>query len=66
MNMQAKMSEIAGATVEITIRGDRAFTLSFEEVNKPAADKLVKFFEGEAKVSVEHDDECGSFVYVDC
>ncbi|AIW01654.1 hypothetical protein vB_Pae_PS9N_00003 [Pseudomonas phage vB_Pae_PS9N] len=65
--METKMSKVAGVAVELTIRAERAFTFSFEEVNEAAADKLAKFFkEGGAKVEVEHDEECGSFVYVDC
>lgn len=67
--MEAKMSKVAGAAVELTIRAERAFTFSFESVNEEAAAKLAKlakFFEGQAKVEVEHDEECGSFVYVDC
>ncbi|AKI28834.1 hypothetical protein PM404_gp45 [Stenotrophomonas phage vB_SmaS-DLP_1] len=64
--METKMSKVAGAAVELTIRAERAFTFSFESVNEEAAAKLAKFFEGQAKVEVEHDEECGSFVYVDC
>lgn len=64
--MEAKMSKVAGAAFELTIRAERAFTFSFESVNEEAAAKLAKFFEGQAKVEVEHDEECGSFVYVDC
>lgn len=63
--MEAKMSQVAGAPVELTIRGDKAFTFSFETMNEEAASKLAKFFESEANVCVEHDLECGSFVYVD-
>lgn len=64
--MEAKLSKVAGAAVELTIRAEKSFTFSFEEVNEAAAAKLAKFFEGQAKVEVEHDEECGSFVYVDC
>lgn len=63
---EAEMSEVAGAAVELTIRSERACTFSFESVNEEAAAKLAKFFEGQAKVEVEHDEECGSFVYVEC
>jgi len=66
--METKMSKVAGAAVELTIRAERAFTFSFESINKEAATKLAKFFEGQgqAKVEVEHDEECGSFVYLEC
>ena len=62
---EAQISKIAGATVELTIRGERSFTFSLDEVNEKAAAKIAKFFEGQAAVSVTHDEECGSFVYVE-
>lgn len=63
--LTAKLSAMAGVAVEITIRGARAFTISIEQRNERAADKLAAFFASGSVVSVEHDDECGSFVYVD-
>ena len=64
--LEVKISRIAGVPVELTVRGESAFTFSLPEVNKTAADKIADFFASMAKVSVEHDDECGSFVYVEC
>lgn len=61
------MSKIAGYPVEITIRGERAFTFSFESVDTNAGDKLAAFMkDGGANVSVETDAELEmTFVYAD-
>ena len=64
--LEAKISQVAGVAVELTIRGDRAFTFSTEERSDEAAQRIAEFFAGEAVVEIEHDDEIGSFVYVDC
>lgn len=64
-NLEAKISQVAGEPVELTIRGDRAFTFSMEARNDAAAQRIAEFFAGQAKVEIEHDDEVGSFVYVD-
>lgn len=62
--MIAKMKEICGVAPELTIRGDKAFTFSFENVERVAGEKLAKFF-ADYVVSVDHDEECGTCVYVD-
>jgi hypothetical protein len=64
--LESHLTKVAGVAVEITIRGDRSFTISTEAEDRPACEKLVAYFsEAQAKsVSVEHD-ECGSFVYVE-
>lgn len=63
-NMEARLSKIAGTQLEITIRGDKNFTFTFNSVNKAATDKLVKFFNGYS-VAVDADEECGTCIYVD-
>lgn len=64
--MSRKLAAVAGVAVELTIRGPRAFTISTDQRNEAAAEKLAAFFKaGGSVVSVEHDDECGSFVYAD-
>lgn len=63
-NMIAKMKAICGVAPEITIRGEKKFTFSFENVERVAAAKLSKFF-SDYVVSVDHDEECGTCVYVD-
>ena len=63
--MEDNLSKIAGHKVELTIRGDRAFTISSDEMVPDLADKVAAFFGGAAKISASHDEECGSFVYIE-
>lgn len=63
--LQNHISKIAGVPVEITIRGDRQFTYSFDGVDAAAADKVVRFFGSLAACEVVADDECGTFIYCD-
>lgn len=63
--LEDKISAIAGTPVELTIRGDHAFTFSVDVGQRGAAQKIAAFFAGEAVVEVVHDEEVGSFVYVD-
>ena len=64
--MEVKISAIAGADVELTVRGDRSFTFTIEGVNQPGARKVMALFSGHAKTWAKHDEECAcSFVYVD-
>lgn len=66
MKLQADLSKLAGVPIEITIRGDRAFTISFDKIDAAITAKLVSFFSSGAKVSVETDDELdATFVYLD-
>ena len=60
--MQA-INTVAGREVEVTIRGDRSFTFSFEAIDKQATRKICDFFKGQAKIEVEEDEECGTFIY---
>lgn len=65
---QQNLATVAGMPVEVTVRGERAFTFSTAVRNDAAAARLADFFRKggpDVRVSVEHDDECGSFVYVD-
>lgn len=62
------LSTVAGAPVEITIRGDASFTWSLAERNEAAAAKLEAYAKEQpagCNVATVHDDEAGSFVYVD-
>jgi hypothetical protein len=59
------ISKVAGVTVEITTRGPRAFTYSFDGVNSAAANRIVGYFGSLAKMEIVADDECGTFVYCD-
>ena len=62
------ISQIVGAPVEITIRGEKSFTFSTETVVADLGDKIAAFMNEKAtlvSVTTEHDDECGSFAYAD-
>ena len=60
------MEQVAGKAPELTVRGDRSFTLSYQTVERECADKIVEYFSTTtAKVTVEHDDECGTFIYLE-
>lgn len=63
--MEAILSEIIGHEVEITIRGERSFTVSTVKVAKDLGEKVSEYFGKLATVKTEHDEECGSFSYVD-
>lgn len=64
-NLESQLSAIAGETVEVTIRGLRQFTFSFESVNQTATNAIVNFFGSQAALTVEADDECGTFIYAE-
>ncbi|SIQ08898.1 hypothetical protein SAMN05421778_101324 [Sphaerotilus natans] len=64
--MASRMSTVAGVPVEVTIRAEGCFTFSTAARNDEAGNRLATFFSGsECSVDVVHDDECGTFVYVD-
>jgi hypothetical protein len=63
--MEAVISKAIGQKVEITIRAERVFTFSTEELSHDLPHKIKEYFG--AIISVDdyaHDDECGTFVYV--
>lgn len=64
-NLEKQLSAHIGQTVEITVRDLRSFTFSTPLVDVAAAEKIAEFFKGQGKISIEHDPECGSFVYLD-
>lgn len=61
--LENQLTQIAGVPVEVTIRGLRQFTFSFETVNESAVAAIESFFGQHAKLEVEYDDECGTFIY---
>ena len=63
--LEARISALVGAPVELTVRGDRSFTFSTEAVTASLGDVLAQFFGKLATVRTEHDEECGSFAYVE-
>ena len=64
MNMTQTISQIAKRDVEITIRGDREFTFSFDDADHAAANRIKSFFGNTATVEIDVDDELGTCVYV--
>lgn len=63
--LEAKFSSIAGHDVEITIRGDREFTFSFDAIDMHAAQRVVDYVGGADSAEIEADDELQmTFVYV--
>jgi len=62
-NLENQLSALAGVPVEITIRGERQFTFSFETVDANATAAIVKFFDNQARMTIETDEECGTFIY---
>ncbi|HEX3163560.1 MAG TPA: hypothetical protein VHQ92_13365 [Pseudolabrys sp.] len=65
MQVVETISKIAGRQVELTIRGERNFTFSFDDVDLKAANAIAEFFKGQGRVKIETDDECGTFIYLD-
>lgn len=61
--LENQLTQIADVPVEVTIRGLRQFTFSFETVNESAVAAIERFFGQHAKFEVEYDDECGTFIY---
>lgn len=61
-----KLSEAIGRKVEITIRSETHFTFSTEQVCADLETRCVEFFAPHLVIEqeTEHDDECGSFVYM--
>ena len=59
------INKVAGREVEVTIRGERSFTFSFDNIDKDATRKICEFFNGQAKIEVQEDEECGTFIYCD-
>lgn len=66
-NLELLLSNKAGVPVEITVRGDKSFTFSFDGRNDSALSKIENFFKsGGAKTSTLYDAETDySLVYVE-
>lgn len=63
--LEAQMTKMIGQPVTITVRGEKSFTFSTDEAAADLGEKVSAFFGKLATVSVDHDDECGSFAYVE-
>ncbi|RIQ79060.1 hypothetical protein D0837_17260 [Bordetella avium] len=61
------ITKIAGRAVELTIRGEKSFTFSFDGRDDSASARLMDFFRSAtAKVTSDYDAECDhTCVYVD-
>ena len=64
--LQTMLSKYSGVPVEITIRGEKEFTFSFEGKNETALEKIVNFFKKEAaRITYVYDSECNySAIYL--
>lgn len=65
--LEETLSEVIGRKIEITVRSERKFTISTERVDLLLERKVMRFFGKDAKLcgETQHDDECGSFVYIE-
>lgn len=63
--LEATMTEIVGQPVDLTVRGEKSFTFSTEAVDRNLGEVIAAYFGKLATVTVDHDDECGSFAYVE-
>lgn len=63
--LEANISKAIGISVELTIRGERKFTFSTDEVNRELPTKISAFFGKAATVTEDHDEECGTCAYVE-
>jgi len=60
------LDHVAGRPIEITVRGPRSFTFSFDAIDPPATEAICGFFaDSPAVLSVVEDAECGTFIYCD-
>ena len=72
MNIEDKKARLAntiskkiGIAVEMTVRGDRSFTFSTDDVTPNLGKKVKEFFGDKANVKTEHEEDVGSFAYVE-
>jgi hypothetical protein len=63
--IESKVSAAIGIQVELTVRGGCCFTFSTDHVEPTLHEKIAAYFGPHATVKTEHDDECGSFAYVE-
>ena len=55
--LENNMTQVAGVPVEITVRGQRSFTFSFEGKNEMAAKKIRQYF-APVRLEYDYDEEC--------
>lgn len=63
--IEARIAAALALPIELTVRGPHSFTISTEELCPELGDKVAEYFGPLASTSTEHDDECGSFVFVE-
>ena len=59
------IEQIAGRKIDVTHRGGKSFTFSFDGFDKTALTKLLDFFNGSANIEWVEDEEVGTFIYCD-
>ena len=64
--LQNFLSVVTGKAVDITIRGEKSFTFSFEGQSRNALNNLVNYFFGQGEIKSGYDKECDmSFLYLE-
>ena len=57
--LEAILQTVAGVAVELTIRAEKAFTISFDGRNDEAVKKIFAYFAGNVKtIESDYDAEC--------
>lgn len=64
-HIAAAINRVAGRDVEITIRGERSFTFSFDAIDERAKDRIMGYLHGHGSLVAVEDQECGTFIYLD-
>lgn len=58
IKLQNMLSKFAGVNIEVTIRGERSFTFSFEGQNETALQKIVSYLKkGSDRITYLYDSE---------
>lgn len=65
--LEIKLSGALGRDVEVTIRTETLYTISTTTPDPELEAAVLSFFAGNVRLerATEHDDECGTFVYVE-
>lgn len=64
--LETQLTGIAGRPVEVTVRGDRKFTFSFDGQCEAAVAAVRRFFGSLARMTSSYDEECDlTCIYAD-
>ena len=62
-NIRASVGCFEFMLSRIVMNCTHSFTFSFEAIDKKATKAICDFFFGQANISVEENEECGTFIY---